>query len=440
MKFYDREEELKELKRIQSQAFEDHSRMTVLTGRRRIGKTSLGQIAMQGTDSVYLFVARKDETLLCRDFMEQIRLSLGDVPTGVKDFKEVFKLLMLLGQSRKFNLFIDEFQEFWNINKSIFSDIQNLWDQYRKTTHINLILSGSVYTMMEKIFKDSKEPLFGRADLEIRLQPFRTHVMREILRDASPHYTNDDLLALYTITGGVPKYIELFINNGCTDLDSMIRFMTRADSQFIDEGRNLLIQEFGKNYGTYFSILSLIASGELTQKDIQSKLEDGKNIGGQLKILEDDYQLITKKRPIKAKEGSQTVKFELKDNFLRFWFRYFEKFRSLIEIGNYQMLGTLIRNDYPVFSGFALERWFREKMKESQLYINIGGWWQSDRDNPNEIDIVTIDIDDRIHAYEVKRQSKKYNPNLLQQKVEIMKNKVFKGKDIAFSCLSLEDM
>lgn len=440
MKFYDREEELKELKRMQQQAFEDHSRMTVLTGRRRIGKTSLGQKAMEGTTSVYLFVSRKDEALLCQDFMEQIRQNLGDVPTGFKEFKDIFKMLMMLGQSRSFNLFIDEFQEFWHINKSVFSDIQNLWDQYRRQTHIHLILSGSVYTMMEKIFKDSKEPLFGRADLEIHLRPFRTDMMKQIMKDANPGYSNDDLLALYAITGGVPKYIELFINNGCTDLESMTTFMTRPDSQFIDEGRNLLIQEFGKNYGTYFSILSLIANGELTQKDIQAKMEDGKSIGGQLKILEEDYLLITKKRPIKAKEGSQTVKFELKDNFLRFWFRYFEKYRSLIEIGNYKMLATLILNDYNVFSGFALERWFREKMIESQQYIAIGGWWQSDSAAPNEIDIVTIDAEERIRAYEVKRQSKKYNPALLEQKVEVMKNKIFKGREIICGKLSLEDM
>lgn len=440
MKFYDREEELKELKRVQQQAFEEHSRMTVLTGRRRIGKTSLGQLVMQNTKSVYLFVARKDEALLCQEFIEQIRLSLGDIPTGLKEFKDVFKMLMMLGQNQKFTLFIDEFQEFWHINKSVFSDMQNLWDQYRRQTHVNLILSGSVYTMMEKIFKDSKEPLFGRADLEIRLKPFRTDVMKQIMADAKPDYSNDDLLTLYAITGGVPKYIELFINNGCTDLDSMVSFMTRPDSQFIDEGRNLLIQEFGKNYGTYFSILSLIANGELTQKDIQAKMEDKKSIGGQLKILEEDYLLITKKRPIKAKEGSQTVKFELKDNFLRFWFRYFEKYRSLIEIGNYQMLRTLIHKDFPIFSGFALERWFREKMMESQRYINLGGWWQSDAENPNEIDIVTIDIEERVHAYEVKRQAKKYNPNLLQQKVEVMRNKIFKGQTIGYGCLSLEDM
>ena len=41
MNFYNRESELEELKRIQALSFSDHSRLTVVTGRRRIGKTSL---------------------------------------------------------------------------------------------------------------------------------------------------------------------------------------------------------------------------------------------------------------------------------------------------------------------------------------------------------------------------------------------------------------
>jgi AAA+ ATPase superfamily predicted ATPase len=358
----------------------------------------------------------------------------------MKTFREVFKLLMMIGQSQNFNLFIDEFQEFYYINKSVFSDIQNIWDQYRRISHVNLILSGSVYVIMEKIFKDEKEPLFGRADKEICLRPFSTDVMRQIMRDNYPGYTNDDLLALYSITGGVPKYIELLANNKCLTIEKMINFTTRQDSLFIDEGRNLLVQEFGKNYGIYFSILQLIANGELTQREIQGKMVDSRNIGGQLRMLEEDYDLITKYRPIKAKEGSQTVKFEIKDNFLRFWFRYFDKYRSLIEIGNFKMLGTIIKNDYPVFSGFALKRWFRQKLMESQNYVDIGGWWLPQSRDPEEIDIVTEDLEGNINAWEVRRQRKKYIPSLLEEKASVMQSRIFKGRDVQIGCLSLEEM
>ena len=79
----------------------------------------------------------------------------------------------------------------------------------------------------------------------------------------------------------------------------------------------------------------------------------------------------------------------------------------MIEIGNFKMLGTIIKNDYPVFSGFALERWFRQKFMESQNYVDIGGWWLPQSGDPEEIDIVTEDLEGNINVWEVKRQRKK---------------------------------
>jgi len=55
MKFYNRKSELTELQRIQKLSFEDHSRLTVITGRRRIGKTSLILKAVEGK-TWYIFL------------------------------------------------------------------------------------------------------------------------------------------------------------------------------------------------------------------------------------------------------------------------------------------------------------------------------------------------------------------------------------------------
>lgn len=114
---------------------------------------------------------------------------------------------------------------------------------------------------MTKIFQDKKEPLFGRADAMIKLTPFTTSVLKEIMSDYKPDYTNDELLALYTYTGGVPKYVELLVDSKALTIPKMIKYICQNDSPFIDEGRNLLIQEFGKKYGNYFSILDAISSG-----------------------------------------------------------------------------------------------------------------------------------------------------------------------------------
>ena len=343
------------------------------------------------------------------------------------------------GKTNKFSLVIDEFQEFININESIYSEIQNYWDQYRTTTHINLIVSGSVYSLMIKIFQDKKEPLFGRADAMMKLTPFTTSVLKEIMSDYKPDYTNDELLALYTYTGGVPKYVELLVDNKALTIHKMIKYICQSDSPFIDEGRNLLIQEFGKKYGNYFSILDAISSGMNTQSQIEAFMGE-KSIGGQLNKLETVYEVIKKQRPLFAKEGSQTVRYEVSDNFLRFWFRYIERNRTLIELGNYEGLSKLINDDYPTYSGKTLELYFKQKLQESFEYRAIGSWWEPKGDQ-NEVDIVAVTLDNRkALVAEVKRQRKNFKPQLLENKVEVLKNKVLSKYEINSLCLDIDDM
>ena len=85
---------------------------------------------------------------------------------------------------------------------------------------MNLIVSGSIYSLMQKIFQSKKEPLFGRADNIIKLSAFDLATLKEIMHDYNPKYTNDDLLALYSFTGGVPKYVELFCDNNMLTVDA----------------------------------------------------------------------------------------------------------------------------------------------------------------------------------------------------------------------------
>jgi AAA+ ATPase superfamily predicted ATPase len=396
--------------------------------------------AVEQTTTVYLFVGRKNETTLCAEFIPIIAQSLNAfVPTEIRSFQSLFQYMMELSVSKPFNLVIDEFQEFYNINESIFSDMQNIWDQYRKRTRMNLIVSGSVNSLMLKIFQHAKEPLFGRADNIIKLSPLGLSTLKEIMRDHYPQYNNDDLLALFAFTGGVPKYLELFCDNGLLSVNNMISFMVRENSPFTDEGKNLLIEEFGKNYTTYFSILSAISGGTNTQPEIETALGD-KSIGGQIKRLIEDYNIITRTRPVMSKEGTQTVRYEIKDNFIRFWFNYFDRHRSLIEIKNFDALQTIIMADYPTYSGKVLELYFKQQFAESMQFRTIGSWWEP-RGSQNEIDIVALKLEkNQAVIAEVKRQKKNFKPELLAAKVEHLKNKVLPKYRFEMVCLSLEDM
>ena len=205
MRFYDREQEIAFLKDTRDQA-RKVVRFTVLTGRRRIGKTTLIREAYKDEPFVYFFVARKAEGDLCEAYIEEVNEKLG-IPTlgSSRKFSDIFRYLIKLSETRSFTLVIDEFQDFFRVNKSVFSEMQDIWDEHEKTSKMNLVVCGSVYSLMQKIFKDKKEPLYGRNTAELRLKPFRPSVLKEILADAKPDYGNEDLLALFTFTGAWPN-------------------------------------------------------------------------------------------------------------------------------------------------------------------------------------------------------------------------------------------
>ena len=184
---------------------------------------------------------------------------------------------------RPVTVVIDEFQEFIKVNPSVFSGIQKIWDLYKDNAKINLIVSGSVYTLIQKIFKSKKAALYGRETAFIKIDPFRVSVLKEILGEYSPGYSNEDLLALWSFTGGVAKYVEMLIDARAFTKDAMIDFIIREDSPFVDEGRAVLVDEFGKEYGTYFSILSAIATGRTSRNEISQTI--GRDAGGYLTRL-----------------------------------------------------------------------------------------------------------------------------------------------------------
>ncbi|MDL2251689.1 ATP-binding protein [Odoribacter sp. OttesenSCG-928-J03] len=435
MKFYNRISEIATLQNIE-QASVETAQMTTMVGRRRIGKTTLLKNAFKSTAFLYFFVAKKNEVLLCDEFSQEISEKLG-VPIGrYSSFSELFRAIMQLSQRINFTLVIDEFQEFRTVNPSIFSDMQNIWDSMKDNSKINLILCGSIYSMMKRIFENTKEPLFGRATSRIFVKAFDIKTIKEILSDYHPNYTHEDLLAFYMITGGVAKYIEQLISKKAFTKKKILDTLFTEGSFFLDEGRDVLIDEFGKDYGNYFSILSLIASSQTERGQIESILN--MDVGGYLDRLEKEYNIIKRNRPFGAKEGSRSNKYKIEDCFLNFWFRFIYKYRSAVEIGNLEYIRDIVERDYETFSGIILEKYFRAMMMEAKEFSDIQGYWNTKGEN--EIDIVAVnDMENRLVFCEVKRNPKRIRLGELEYKAKDIIAKYPKFS-VEFKGLSLEDM
>lgn len=439
MKFFGRANEIKELQEIRNLS-QQNARFTIVTGRRRSGKTSLLLKAYEDVkDMIYLFVARKSEAELCKDFLDEITEKLQIPILGeVTRFADIFKYLMQVSKTRPLTIVIDEFQDFKRVNASIFSDMQKIWDLNKGEARINLIVCGSVYSLMNIIFKNNKEPLYGRQTGEIKVTPFPPSVIKEILVTYNPNYTHEDLLALYTYTGGVAEYVEMMMDSGATDKEKMTEKFVAKNSYFIYEGKNMLIEEFGKDYARYFEILQLVASGNTTRSEIENVMKV--EIPGYLTKLENDYCLISRYVPLFQKTN-RNIHYQIEDNFLRIWFRYIYKYSYMIEVGANKKLKLIIDRDYATYTGRVLEKYFKAQMIEKEEYTRLSSWW--DRKGENEIDIIAADeLEEKVTFFEVKRQANDINIGILKDKVEhfFQATGKFKKYRAEYKGLSMEDM
>ena len=438
MKFFDREDKIEALRKIRERSLAA-AQFTVVTGRRRIGKTELVKRAFGDRAFVYLFVSRKSETDLVADFVEEFNRVLPEaVSPEVRSLQGFFREMFKAARMRPVTVFVDEFQDFYRVNPSVFTILQGLWDREHGNVRLNLVVCGSINSLISKIFLNRKEPLYGRQTAFMRIEPFSIAVLKEILHHYKRSYKPEDLLALWAFTGGVAKYVALLMDEDATDFDRMLKTAISEDSFFLEEGRVLLGDEFGRDYAVYFSILSVIARGVTTRNEIEQAV--GRPVGGHLTRLEEDYHLVSKRLPFGA-TTTRLVRYQINDPFYRFWFRFIFKYDGMVQMRNFDLLRKFVKRDYPTFSGLALEGYFRKKFEESGEWSRLGNWW--DRKGENEIDLIAQnELEGVCQVAEIKRDRKRIDLNALKEKFAHCRVALGLPNAIepTFAGLSLEDM
>ena len=271
MHFIGRNQELEALETAFRGTAHGPSRMTVVTGRKRVGKTTLIRKSLKNKPSVTWFMTAATEKDLVARLTQATVSALGPiVPEGLTTFAGLFEALMIYARHHHFSLVMDEFQNLAKVNSGLFARIQDIWDSNKDQTHMHLILSGSSYSMMKKIFEDNREPLFGRATTKIHLRPFAADELITLVEQAPVKISNDDLLALYSITGGVALYVADFVDNGIFHKEEMFEWTVRPGSLFLSEGYDLAFGSGGRTIDVYFHTASSGSRTDSSASDCRS--------------------------------------------------------------------------------------------------------------------------------------------------------------------------
>ncbi len=426
MKFYGRAEHINNLRGYINEENHNSSEIIVISGRRRIGKTRLVQEVVNKSKHLYFFVTRKREVAQLRDWTTQIQEELSIPYLGsIQRIDDLLMFLFEYGKNEKLTIIFDEFQNFYYTDPSVYSVFQMIFDRYKYESKLTLIFSGSSYSLMEKIFKSAKEPLFGRSNEIIKLSYLSLKSQREFLFDQGLK-KQIDAIYLFSVFDGVPKYMEDLSKIPYDSFLKRLRKILLTKDWIWEEGEKILMEEFGKEYSSYYSILSAIAKGRRILDEIK-QFTGIKEVGSYIRRLEVNYNLIERRIPVteihrKTKKG----RYYLKDNFFSFWFGLVESKRYLREIGQKETAAKQIVENLNQFTGRIFEkmiiRLFIEENPLNISFTRLGSYWN--RKGDVEIDVVAYDESSlKAYFFEVKlskkRVTQKIKTNLIENSNKI---------------------
>jgi uncharacterized protein len=414
--FINRKEELKYLGKI----YRGKNAFIPIYGRRRIGKTTLVKKFMENKKHIY-FLSKKISIMQnIKEFTEEIKnLFKIDYEINFKNFGDLFKFIR--SQNQKIIISIDEFPYLAELDKSIPSQFQFIVDEIVRNSKIMLILVGSSITMMEKYILSEKSPLYGRRDGQIKLQPLSFFHIKKFYKNIS----NEDIIKIYGICGGIPFYLQ---NLKITSFKKALNIIFNKNNIFYEEGIFLLQEEL-REPKTYRLILTGISKGKNKFNElVQFTGIEKTALNNYLKVLENLY-FIKKETPLLSKPNTKKTTYVIEDEFLKFYFRFIEKYKNKVEIEDFSFFKNF-EIDYNLYLGFVFEKIARLFLfkKTKKLFFRQWGSYKiienrKLKTNVYEIDLLYVDEENKkIYAYEIKW--KKLTKTEIEQILEDLKQKL----------------
>ena len=338
----------RELNILQNKFDDNTFCMSIIYGRRRIGKTMLiNEFINQQQDctKISFTAVEQNEVALLSMMKDAVLSSLAPDMLGIIDFSDFDKLFEYIGnkaRDKRIIFFIDEYPYLVQQCPYIQSLIQKHIDGGWKNTDMFFIICGSLVAFMKDEVLAESAPLYGRSNLEMKLRPFGYDESALFLK----RYKAEDKAIVYGLTGGVAKYIKQFDDKKSLD-DNIVEQFFSLDGYFSEEQIKTVITGERQNPALYNSIISAIADGHTKNNEIA--LSTG--------IDEVTYPLkVLVKAEIIERRVSKRPYYIINDSMLLFWFQYVSRAISVINAGNGRIYyETRVKNELHNYMGKVFE-------------------------------------------------------------------------------------
>ena len=421
MKFLGRTDQLKKLNREFSS---EEMRLSLIYGRRRVGKSELVKQAIKETKikSIYYECKQVTEASNAQGICEVLSETLGIPKLGYTNIEELLNYIFSLSKEEPLILVLDEYPYLRENIKGLDSILQSLVDKYRETTKLKLILLGSYVEIMKSLLEYSN-PLYGRVNLTIDLKQMDYYESSLFY----PNFSPEDKVKLYSVFGGIP-YFNRLIDNKKSVRENIIDLIASSGAPLENEVSIYLSTEISKMVNAN-EVFEALAKGYSKYSDIlsQSHVSSGPTLVDVLdKLIK--MEVVEKKSPINDENNKKKAGYYICDNLSSFYYRYIFKYSSQLKIMDPEVFyDKYIEED---FEQMYVPKKFEEICKQYLINQNrkgnitpvierIGKYYY---DNPKthsngEFDIVTQD-ENGYAFYEVKFRKKKISKEVIEEEIK----------------------
>jgi len=392
--FVDRHSEVEFLNSLLTKARPTTGQLLLLYGRRRVGKTALLNYWAEnsGANYTYWMASKEPPNLQRRSLVATIMGVEEDAAPIFDSWTRTWKWIasQFEDESERYILIIDELPYASDADPAVLSGLQQVWDQQLRNSNLIIALCGSQVNAMEAIMHN-QSPLFGRLTAQWLLQPLPFYALDEFF----PNWNVDEKVALYSILGGIPAYLE-WLDPNLSFTANLQQTILSPSSLFMAEP-NLLLYEELKDIGTYHAVLRAISRGMHTTKEISDACLIGSQKTSFYLTKLQELHFVERRLPATLtpaqRRKSRKGRYHLKDSYFRFYFRFI--FPHLQSSRSVQSTVAHIRRELRPFVAIGFEQlcqeWVNVQAHQGNLSFDpeqIGSHWSK----RVQIDVVAIDF------------------------------------------------
>lgn len=418
--FYGRETERQ---KMQTMFHSSGQMISLIYGRRRIGKSELIKQALRETDipSIYYECKQTTEKNNVDSLAELIGEAFHFPQPAFGNMENLLKFLFEKATQEPLILVLDEYSYLRENTKGLDSILQSVIDNYKDTSNIKLIICGSYVDTMKALLA-KQNPLYGRIDLTINLKPMDYYDSALFYSD----FSTEDKVRLFSVFGGIPYYNRL-IDTKKSVRENIIDLIASPGARLENEVSMYLNSEISKITNAN-EVFEALAKGFSRYKDLldQSNVSSGPALVDILdKLIRMD--VVAKEAPINDENNRKKSGYFISDNLSLFYYKYIFRNISRMNIMDSDIFyDKYIADDFEtkyvpkIFKDICKQYLIRRNRAGlmDEIFDKIGKYYYDDpiEKKNGEFDIVTQD-DNGYIFYEAKFRKDPITENMIQNEI-----------------------